>query len=165
MIRDPKAYAKSQTKKQAAFDSKVADALEHLPSVLREKYDGILQARNRNDMRDMLIADGVLGSKWKAAKHIAHAKKHGTYLDPWHQRDADMIIDKMIESAVDMGLIDFSSGGDSFEIMLLAESDHDTANFNEFEEAYALDADDKHPLSQYLPPHIARSWQLDAAHE
>ena len=162
MIRNPKAYAKSQAKKQTAFENKVTIALIHLPRVLSEKHEGLLQANRREDVRDMLVADGVLGARWNA-KHIAHAKKHNLRLDHWQQREADMIVDAAIERAVDAGVIEFASDGIAFRIQLLIEVEDDAAQIAEFEKDF--DPDEEYPLWEHLPHHLRNRWQLEAAHE
>lgn len=162
MIRDPKAYAKSQAKKQTAFDNRVAIALIHLPRILAEKYDGLLQADCRDDLRDMLVADGVLGARGNA-KHIAHAKKHNLRLDHWKQREADMIVDAALQRAVDTGLIEITSGDKAFSVRLLAEVESDVLEIAEFE--LQFDPDEKYLLSENLPRHLRSRWQLTAAYE
>jgi hypothetical protein len=162
MIRDPKAYAKSQAKKQTAFENKVAIAFIHLPRVLSEKHDGLLQASRREDVRDMLVADGVLGAR-RNAKRIAHAKKHNLWLNQWQKQEADMIVDTAIERAVDAGIIKFTSNGQAFGIQLLVEIESDALEIAEFEKDF--DPDEEYPLWEHLPQHLRSKWRLTAAHE
>lgn len=162
MIRDPKAYAKSQAKKQIAFENKVGIAFIHLPRILSEKHDGLLQADCRDDVRDMLIIDGVLGAR-RNAKHIAHAKKHNQWLNHWQEQEADMIVDTAIERAIEAGIIEFTSDGKTFGIQLLIEVEDDASEIAEFEKDF--DPDEEYPLREHLPHHLRSKWQLEAAHE
>ena len=162
MIRDPKAYAKSQAKKQTAFENKVGIAFIHLPRILSKKHDGLLQAHCRDDARDMLIVDGVLGAR-RNAKHIAHAKKHNQWLNHWQEQEAEMIVDAALQRAVDTGLIELTSGDKAFSVRLLAEVESDVLEIAEFE--LQFDPDEKYLLSENLPRHLRSRWQLTAAYE
>lgn len=165
VIRNPAAYHKSRTKKQNSFDNKVGIALGHLPWVLEEKHNSVLRADNRDDMRDKLILDGLLGARWNA-KHIAHAKKYNLPLDQWTQRSADAIVDKVIEKAIDDGLISFTANEDGFRIELVAKSDDAALEIARLESDFEYDVDERHPLrSTTLPRQVLAGWGLTGAHE
>ncbi|HET8883933.1 MAG TPA: hypothetical protein VFM68_00495 [Candidatus Saccharimonadales bacterium] len=111
------ALRKSIAKKQQALEAKVAIAMVHLPRIIDEKHGGKLRATSRDQMRDILIKDGVLGARHNA-KHIAHAKKHDIPLNRWEQQTAEKIINQAIAYADAAGVIVDQPGEWTVEIQL-----------------------------------------------
>jgi hypothetical protein len=163
VIRDEVAFMRSREKEQEALNKRIAIARAHLTRIIAEKHNGTLRATSRENMRDILIRDGVLGARWNA-KHIANAKKYDKPLNQWEQKTAETIVDRALSAAEVDGKVTVSSSERSFKIRLEGFVSEPTI-LADLEAAHALDVDDKYPLSSTLPRYRASAWDLRYAHE
>lgn len=163
MIRDQEAYDKACAKRQRAHDAKVAIAAIHLPRIIATKHEGIIRASDRDELRDTLIKDGVLGARWNA-RHIANAKKYGKPLNQWELQTAVSVVDGALTKAEEEGKISISSGLSKSALIVRYNEEYSpdavsSANMGPH------DPDELYPLSENLPRHRAEYWNLRYAHE
>ena len=161
MIRNQEAFDSSRAKKQKALDKKIEIATLHLPRIVAVKHDGKVTAITRDDLRDILIRDGVLGSRWNA-RHIANAKKHNKPLNQWEQLTAETVVDQALIRAEADGKIAITSGKSGLEVQYIGQ---DYSSMIESEDSHVVDPDELYPLSSILPTHRAINWGLQRAHE